>query len=1257
MKLGKTRTWFLTAALACAIGSQAAEKPAFWVPTSDAGVGQPVWCGMSDNALWAISETGGEDETINEGAILWDIANKSYVSITSPNNNINVRDITNDGKTVVGAVDGKPATYDTQTKEWSVLPGASDYFNNGLVIAVTPDGKYGVGYANPADKWEYVAALWDLTTRKMIELPENAPYLGWDGSDDMAAKITCISPDGRYLGFEISWFYPQTAWTAIYDLQEQKCYPLGRVLNGSRADRDPQFGDLVSVNELHMSNNGRYVTGTAALVQEFADYNVDTTVPVLYDIETKTLTVYSDESSQDTAGMSVTNDGIVLGAQPASNPYREGVVRHGNYFYPLGAIYKQAYDVDYSEELENHPEVSGFPAYISDDCRSMLVYSSIWDNYFVTFPESISEACERVNLLNSYSVTPAANSEFRTLANISLSFDRAIATMRPARYIQVIDEEGNATSASVATASERQLNITFAPYTMEEGKTYTVKIPAGFVAISGDSDMTSNEILITYRGRRDGKVECTGVSPKSGTVLGEFSATTSPVVLTFDCNVAISENLKAGLYRNDSESPICGLILTPNGNSVIVGPTVAQHLYKGYTYTVRIEEGSITDISGAGGCDAIELEYIGAYVNTTGSDGYIWREKFGEGYDSILLYDGDQLQPVAVAQNWGFTAETPWCFVRASEESTDWACAAHSMYTTKGESDDWFTSRQLYIPDANTILRFQAQSYFEDKQDVLRVYVLTTDDFYAYADNAYMNRMKNESDLVFEEILSPGATQEGLDGEWTDYTVDLKKYAGKNIYIGFCNRNTNQSAIFVDNIEVFSDAPFFTSFTNEQYVENLSSIKIRPIVTIGATVSEFSSITATLTDGEGNTVDTFSKTGLNMKEGDDITVEFTKELPLTAGKANRCTVDVTMTDTEGTAITSSVQTMIYNLIFTPEKKIVIEEFSGRTCSNCPLGFVAMANLEKVYGEAIIPVVLRCYEGDPDGNTVINYNTFLGMNAAPSGRINRGTIESPMARVENDYMFSGAAYDSPTWFDYVTEEMKTVPTLEVNGSGTYDEDGFIYGNFFVRAAVDIEQAALGVFGVMVEDQVDTPQMNNLYNTNDDDLLPWSVGGEYAKSIVPSIKLDGVARVALGETFNGSLGSLPNTLKAGETYNAYVKNYMPQVSNMNIDNCKMVLMVIDQASGRVLNANSFKMKPGGAEGVEEINKAVGSIAARDGRIIISGAEGEFVAEAYTLDGSRVAQINGNGEASFEVPAGMIIVRVTSAAGTEVRKFIVR
>ena len=161
------------------------------------------------------------------------------------------------------------------------------------------------------------------------------------------------------------------------------------------------------------------------------------------------------------------------------------------------------------------------------------------------------------------------------------------------------------------------------------------------------------------------------------------------------------------------------------------------------------------------------------------------------------------------------------------------------MYSPAGQSDDWIVTPQLIIPDEFCTLTFDAQKYQDLADDKLKVVIWECDENINTLTSDIINSMKSNGEITTYE-LSIGKTEEGIDGEWTKYAIDLAKYNGKKIYIGFWNNNKNESVVFIDNILVQRNLKYLMYLTNPQSVVNKSEVKIEGILIANSDIDTFS---------------------------------------------------------------------------------------------------------------------------------------------------------------------------------------------------------------------------------------------------------------------------------------------------------------------------------------------------------------------------------------------------------------------------------
>lgn len=1129
-------------------------------------------CQLSDNGRYGISQSGGETdagELLDQGGEIWDIETMTSKTVALPASGVAaINDVTDDGNIIVGSCDGVPAVYNVEQGKWTTLPLPAGT-NGGVLIAVTPDGSRAVGLGYVNDEWHTVPAAYDLTTNKLLTL-KNLPNVDMDHQQAEINRFCAISPDGRYIVGRLSEhiLLPVSMCAYIYDTQTDKVRYIGFTPNDSRP-WTPDYKYTHFIDHVHMSPNGAYITGAAYILHD-GDGN-EYYAAFSYDVATGKIEVYDGPYDADIAGFGITDSGNVLASVPAVNPYASMAVRSGDYYYRLDEIFPDFYT---RTGLTN----TGKPVANSADGRVVSMLTSPTDSYIMVIDRDWDELCAGVNLLADYSVTPMAGASISALNEISLRFTRNIDLAGAAQRIVLKNSSGKtvATAAS-ASVKDATLTATFREQLLTPGEHYTVSIRGGLVTMTGDALVASDEINIEYIGRKEGPVAPVTINPADNSSFARLDASTSFITISFDSEIMIAPGACGELWRQGEDAPFTDLLLSQiDSRTIAVYPAYRQFLYDGTEYSVVIPAGSITDLSGNGGNDELSLHYTGNYVReVSANDRVLFSDDFVD-YSGFMFYDGDQLAPAKIPSDWGFTSQVPWLLVRESTEATKMALAAHSMFTTPGRADDWAVTPQLFIPDARCYLKFEAQSYLKDKTDMLKVYAYVNDNGFSTLSKAIVDDMKANGELIFNECLLPGQSEEGFEGDWETYTVDLSKYAGKNLYLAFVNDNEDQSAVMLNRVEVIHDLQYLTTITTPESVVKADAVTIEGEITLTGDMLEISQLAMTLRSGNAE-ISTVSASGLSLKKGGRFNFSFPEKLPLNPGVVNRYTVDILINGSDA----ASYNFAIKNLEFSPERKIIIEEYSGSNCSNCPLGFLAMENLERSFPGAIIPIVIRTYTGDPLGSGLEEYSEFTGLEllGAPSGLINRTTACFPMVSGNNTYYFSGQGLtdseetDPIVWLDVVSEMMQTAPDGEVDFTATFNKaDGTISIDGNTRFAIN-GSSNIDLFGVLLENGRKTTQANNFYAIADPVLGDWGSGAVYGKNRV-GISIDHVARQTYGATFNGTPALVPANQVAGTAYPFTLTVDMPDNVD-NEQNLDFVVMMINSDTDRVINANLAKV----------------------------------------------------------------------------------
>lgn len=1225
---------------------------------------------ISDNGLWGVAQPAYTDARSSAQARLVNVKDNSFVIIqttedVTANGACTINDVTNDGNIVVGGYTGLPAYWNATTKKWKYLP-LPDGAATATLTAVTPDGKYAIGNAT-FDENEYwmEGAMWDLTTNKIVDLP-NRPRLDMTHEDQHQQRFEDISADGRYIlaSMSASYILPAGICAYIYDTKTTNSTFIGFTPSDNSAWQ-PLHEGLYFVQNPKISSNGKWATGSAYMIKENGS-----AVPDEYDaafrmnIETGEFEIFDEEESHGYGGFSIDNDGNVYAATPASStPLREWSIRQGNYWYPLSLIMKQNYGIDFYEKTGY--EQTGTPVSLSGDglfINSMVDPQS--KSYVVELSKKLSEECATINLLGNYSITPADGCTFSSLLSVTVAFDRYVDIKGTKADVELRDESGKviraASGLAVSSADAKAVVATFRPTALETGKKYTVVFKAGSICIKGDTERTNNEISVTYIGRENKPMTITSIYPEENSEFSTYS-TSVPVVFSFDADVALTDTASAYLVRNEDGKKICDLNMLTADKRVKVFPATAQYMYLGQTYTVVLEAGSVTDLTGNNPNEARSVKYVGTYEREISTDNEtLFKDDFNDrqaSYDTYLRYEGDKLTPTEEMQAWGFDKENqPWNFnIAESESSADYCAASHSMYSPAGKSDDWMIIPLLYIPDSFCEMNFKAQSYLNSKNDSLKVYVLPCETAYSYASDELMSLMKSQGKLVFKEKLTPGSSEEGLSNDWISYNINLADYAYKNVYIAFLNDNNDQSAVFVDDIEVKRNLKYLLSIANEGTVVNKSEIAIRGKVTNNSDSDTFSTISLTLKDANGNKIDEISETGLTLKKGDSYSFTFNNPLPLQPSQANTFFISIALD-----SYTDEVKSTVNNLQFEPVKRLVIEENTGVTCPNCPLGILAFEYLEGIYKEQVIPISIHSYNNDALGSGVVGYADALGVStAAPSAQINRsGIVCQPMWK--NPYTFEYEFSNGYNlWADIAVQEMMTPSEADISASVTYHEsEGTFDIPVSVKYAMNASNLNLNLFFVLLEDNVKSTQDNGMASESSAALGEWGKGGRYGTAKVYNYYHKDVARACWGDTWNGSIGLLPQTMEAGKEYTVEVPGFTIPQNLDDVTKAKVVVLLINANTGKVINSALAKF-PVYTDGIENVSSNNDNTKIMlNGKMITVVADGNTSVMVYSASGALIATASGRD--AICIPAdsmhGTVIVKAVNNGNTTVSKMVI-
>ena len=153
-------------------------------------------------------------------------------------------------------------------------------------------------------------------------------------------------------------------------------------------------------------------------------------------------------------------------------------------------------------------------------------------------------------------------------------------------------------------------------------------------------------------------------------------------------------------------------------------------------------------------------------------------------------------------------------------------------------------------------------------------------------------------------------------------------------------------------------------------------------------------------------------------------------------------------------------------VSTQQRQVVIEEFTGVRCVNCPAASEAIAALVGVYGERLVPVAIHAgffavpYPESADAGLETSTGgailTFLGEPLGfPTAVVNRRNFDGEENRqvVQN------------TWAGYIAEELAQDPTVRIDLNSAYNDatgNVDIEADLYIDENIDFEDVRLTVY---------------------------------------------------------------------------------------------------------------------------------------------------------------------------------------------------
>ena len=385
--------------------------------------------------------------------------------------------------------------------------------------------------------------------------------------------------------------------------------------------------------------------------------------------------------------------------------------------------------------------------------------------------------------------------------------------------------------------------------------------------------------------------------------------------------------------------------------------------------------------------------------------------------------------------------------------------------------------------------------------------------------------------------------------------------------------------------------------------------------------------TATLTEGEYNyeiNGVTNTMTFTNYISGDHWgrSSNIMIELPaIDDAGAYPLTVTVTKVNAaENKDVAPAHEGMVNIMDFVPVHRVLVEEYTGTWCGWCTRGLVAMKMLAEAYGDDFIGVAY--HNGDPMEVTTNYPNNVQGF---PSAFVERNHDVDPYYGYDQegfgmkalvDYLMSQLAVVDlnvrAEWADEAKSEIKAKVesnfVMNADGNDYAIEVMLIEDDMYGEAGTSWDQH--NYYATMGDTYGTEPNLGQLCN------LPENIEGYHFNDVL--VATSGVVDESLPATITaGTVNKFEYSFMVDDIVNT---NYEPLVQNK--EKLHVVAIVVDKATGNVINAAKGKIGLAAVNEIGDDNKEVASTSYYDlmGHMVNSPASGIYVKVVRYTDGSQ-------------------------------------
>ena len=362
----------------------------------------------------------------------------------------------------------------------------------------------------------------------------------------------------------------------------------------------------------------------------------------------------------------------------------------------------------------------------------------------------------------------------------------------------------------------------------------------------------------------------------------------------------------------------------------------------------------------------------------------------------------------------------------------------------------------------------------------------------------------------------------------------------------------------------------------------------------------------------------------------------------TENAAERIPLSVSLKSINGEEPSENIEALGSVTIIDPEqsvqRNVVMEEFTGTWCGWCPRGMVAIDLLNEEYGDMFIPIAVHSGDNMEHATYAPLINQFAG--SFPSSVLNRRLVADPYLGTSNTQL--GIDNDLQTIFSLPTEV-----TVNIDKATLSEDQKTLSLTASALFSIKSKQTPYAFSYIITEDGI-AGRQTNYYNVYADDYKNEPNLGHLTKEdMYWATTFNHVGRHVY--EFNGVEGSISGEIVPGEAKTFTYDMEIPD-NVKNINNCHVVVLLLDTESNEIVNAASIPLSQITAVSSVQTGNEV-SVEVNAGCVIVSAQSSDVT--VYTVDGRQVAQARVDGNRGFQLPAGNYVVRVDNGNDVTVKK----